>query len=88
YATLIPAEKSAEYFGFYNMIGKFSAIIGPGFMGGVGLAVRSMGYSSNTASRISITAVSLFFLAGGVLLFFVNQEKGRQELRYLSTRSA
>lgn len=88
YATLIPAEKSAEYFGFYNMIGKFSAIIGPGFMGGVGLAVRSMGYSSNTASRISITAVSLFFLAGGVLLFFVNQERGRQELRYLSTRSA
>jgi len=88
YATLIPAEKSAEYFGFYNMIGKFSAIIGPGFMGGVGLAVRSMGYSSNTASRISITAVSLFFLAGGVLLFFVNQEKGRQELRCLSTRSA
>ncbi len=84
YAKIIPAEKSAEYFGFYNMIGKFSAIIGPGFMGGVGLAARSMGYSSNMASRISITAVSLFFLAGGVLLFFVNQEKGKQELTYVS----
>lgn len=29
YARLIPAEKSAEYFGFYNMLGKFSAIMGP-----------------------------------------------------------
>lgn len=84
YAKIIPAEKSAEYFGFYNMMGKFSAIIGPGFMGGVGLAVRSMGYSSNMASRISITAVSFFFLAGGILLLFVNQEKGRQELQNIS----
>ena len=84
YAKIIPAEKSAEYFGFYNMMGKFSAIIGPGFMGGVGLAVRSMGYSSDMASRISITAVSFFFLAGGILLFFVNQEKGRQELQNIS----
>ncbi len=84
YAKIIPVKKSAEYFGFYNMVGKFSAIIGPVFMGGVGLWVRSMGYSSNLASRISITSVAVFFLAGGILLFFVHQEKGRQELRYLS----
>lgn len=88
YARIIPSEKSAEYFGFYNMIGKFSTIIGPGFMGCVGLLIKSMGYSSNTASRISITAVSLFFLAGGVLLFFVNQERGRQELQYISDPKA
>jgi len=81
YARIIPSEKSAEYFGFYNMIGKFSTIIGPGFMGCVGLLIKSMGYSSNTASRISITAVSLFFVAGGILLFFVNQEKARRELK-------
>jgi MFS transporter, UMF1 family len=88
YARIIPAEKSAEYFGFYNMIGKFSTIIGPGFMGGVGLLIKSMGYSSNAASRISITAVSLFFVAGGILLFFVNQERGRQELHYVSAPKA
>lgn len=84
YASMIPPEKSAEYFGFYNMIGKFSTIIGPGFMGAVGLAIRAMGYSSDTASRISITAVSLFFVAGGVLFFFVSREKGKQELARLS----
>jgi len=77
YARIIPAEKSAEFFGFYNMIGKFSAIIGPALMASVGLAARSVGYSSNLASRISITAVSVFFLSGGILLFFVRPEKGQ-----------
>jgi len=84
YARIIPAEKSAEFFGFYNMIGKFSAIIGPGLMAGVGLAARSMGYPSHLASRISITAVSLFFLAGGVLLFFVRPKHSPQELNDVS----
>ena len=87
YAKIIPVEKSAEYFGFYNMIGKFSTVIGPVFMGGVGLLMRQAGYSSNIASRISIVSVSLFFLAGGILLFFVNQERGKQELKYLSRGS-
>lgn len=29
FAQLIPAEKSGEYFGFFNLLGKFAAIIGP-----------------------------------------------------------
>jgi UMF1 family MFS transporter len=73
FARIIPHDKSAEYFGFYNMIGKFAVVIGPVFMGGVGLMVRHMGYSSNMASRISITSISVFFIVGGVLLFFVNE---------------
>jgi UMF1 family MFS transporter len=87
YARIIPPEKSAEYFGFYNMIGKFATVLGPVFMGGTGLLVRSMGYSSNTASRVSITSLSLFFIIGGVLLYFVNEEKGREEAKYLSRKT-
>ncbi|MBW2204180.1 MAG: MFS transporter, partial [Deltaproteobacteria bacterium] len=87
FARIIPIDKSAEYFGFYNMIGKFAAVIGPVFMGGVGLMVRHMGYSSNMASRISITSLSLFFIVGGFLLFFVNEEKGKEDLKYLSEGS-
>ncbi len=84
FAKLIPVVKSAEYFGFYNMVGKFSAIIGPVFMGGVGLFIKSLGYNSQTASRISISSVALFFIAGGALLYFVNEESGKRELAYLS----
>ncbi len=29
FAQLIPAEKSGEYFGFFNLLGKFASIIGP-----------------------------------------------------------
>lgn len=84
YARMIPSDKSAEYFGFYNMVGKFAAIIGPSLMGGVGLWMRSMGHSSDFASRAGIAAVALLFLAGGTLLSFVNEEKGKREAQYLT----
>ena len=87
YAKIIPVDKSAEYFGFYNMLGKFAAVLGPALMAGAGLFVKSMGYSSNTASRVGIASVSLFFIAGGILLFFVNMEKGKEEAEYLSQDS-
>ncbi|MBW2560608.1 MAG: MFS transporter, partial [Deltaproteobacteria bacterium] len=49
FAKMIPADKSAEYFGFYNLIGKFSVVAGPIFMGVTALLVRSMGYPSAIA---------------------------------------
>lgn len=78
YAKIIPVEKSGEYFGFYNMMGKFSAVLGPLLMGMVGLLIRSMGYSSNVASRGSITSIALLFVAGGVLLYMVREEKWQE----------
>ena len=36
YSRLIPKDKPAEYYGFYNMLGKFAAIMGPALMGVVG----------------------------------------------------
>jgi UMF1 family MFS transporter len=87
YAKIIPVEKSAEYFGFYNMIGKFATVLGPAFMGGVGLLVKAMGHSSNIASRVSISSISLFFMIGGLLLYFVNETRGKEEATYLSKRT-
>lgn len=83
YARIIPANKSAEYFGFYNMLGKFAAVLGPVVMAGVGLMVRSAGYSSDIASRASISSISIFFIAGGILFYFVDEKKGREELKFL-----
>ena len=74
YARLIPADKSAEFFGFYNMLGKFAVVIGPLLMGGVGLAARRVGASSDTASRVSIGSIVILFAVGAVLLC-----KGRPE---------
>lgn len=77
YALLIPPEKSAEYFGFYNMLGKFAAVLGPAIMGGVGLFAHNIGFSSDIASRLSISAIAILFIIGGFLLYKVDDQKAR-----------
>lgn len=84
FARLIPADKSAEFFGFYNMIGKFAAIVGPVLVGGAGLWARSLGLGGDIASRVGILSVCLLFLAGGALLLRVDEAQGRREARYLA----
>ncbi len=84
YARIIPTDKSAEYFGFYNMIGKFSIVLGPVLIGSVALMAQSMGYEGHIASRIGISSVSVLFITGGILFYFVDEEKGKREAAYLS----
>lgn len=90
YARFIPHSQSAEFFGFYNMLGKFAAIMGPALMGLTGLAVKrlllpesptleQLKQTSLLATRTSIIAVLVLFLIGAVLLYFVDEEKGRAE---------
>lgn len=59
FARLIPPEKGGEYFGFYNMLGKFAAVIGPSLMGVTALL---------TDTRTSILSLLLLFGGGGWLL--------------------
>jgi UMF1 family MFS transporter len=69
YARMIPPERSAEFFGFYNMLGKFAAIIGPVMIGWVGLI------SGNP--RIGILSLLALFIAGGVILTKVDMPASR-----------
>jgi len=75
YARIIPPDKSAEFFGFYNMMGKFAAVLGPIMMGTVGLLSGS--------PRIGILSVGLLFVLGAALLLFVDEEEGRRVAREL-----
>jgi UMF1 family MFS transporter len=63
YGRLVPEGKSAEYFGFYNMVGKFGTVIGPALMGALALVSGS--------TRVSILALLMLFVGGGVLLWRV-----------------
>jgi MFS transporter, UMF1 family len=66
YGRLVPDGKSAEYFGFYNMVGKFGTVLGPALMGAVALMANS--------TRVSILALLLLFVSGGVLLWRVRSD--------------
>ena len=60
FGKLIPAEKSAEFFGFYNVFGKFAAITGPFLMGIVGRITGE--------TRWGVLSILLLFILGGLLL--------------------
>ena len=68
YASMAPASKSAEFFGFYNVSSKFAGIIGPTLFGVVGQLTGT--------SRISIISIIIFFLAGAGILAKVNHAQG------------
>ncbi|MES9879690.1 MAG: MFS transporter, partial [Sedimenticola sp.] len=71
YARLIPADKAGEFFGFYNMLGKFAAVVGPMLMGGVSLLSGS--------PRLSILSVALLFIAGLLVLLQVDEAEGQRQ---------
>jgi len=59
FARLIPNEKHSEYFGIYNMLGKFAALLGPIIVGLVTFLTDD--------SRLGILSISIFFIFGIIL---------------------
>ena len=68
YARIIPAGQAGEFFGFYNMLGKFAAVLGPVLIGVAGALSGS--------PRLAILAILVLFIAGALLLSLV-QERDR-----------
>jgi UMF1 family MFS transporter len=69
YSSMIPAEASAEFFGFYTVFSKFSSIWGTFFFGAATLAQGS--------ARPAILGTAGFFIVGLTLLAFVNERKAQ-----------
>jgi UMF1 family MFS transporter len=91
FARFIPLASSAEFYGFYNMLGKFAAIMGPALMGITGLLVKRMALPAAPtaeqihttgllATRVSIISVLVLFIVGVFLLYFVDEDQGKSEL--------
>lgn len=71
YARLIPANQAGQFFGFYNMLGKFAAVLGP-------LAVGYTAAAFPENQRLSILALLPFFAIGGALLWKVDEPLSSQ----------
>ena len=65
FARLIPSNKHSEYFGIYNMLGKFAALLGP-------LLVGLITFLTNDP-RIGMLSISIFFILG--IILFVHSKK-------------
>ncbi|MFO7768689.1 MAG: MFS transporter [bacterium] len=72
-AELTPEHKEAEFYGFYGLCGKFSAVLGPLVFGTVSTATGD--------ERWAVLSVTLFFLAGWGMLRRVDMTEGREAIR-------
>jgi UMF1 family MFS transporter len=73
FASLIPRDKSGEFFGFFGTFEKFAGIFGPWVFARINVLTGS--------SRGSIIAIIGFFVVGGLLLAFVDVEEGQRLAR-------
>ncbi len=71
YGAMIPEQASAEFYGFYSVFSKFSAIWGPTTFGVIKQITGS--------ARLAIISLMVFFIVGLILLAFVNEEKAKAE---------
>ena len=66
FSTLIPGNKAAEFFGFYNFIGKSSVFLGPFMVSGIALITGSPSYG--------ILSLLILFIPGLILLWIVPEK--------------
>ena len=71
FARFIPKAHSAEFFGFYSVQARFSTLLGPIVYGTVLWVTGSI--------RFAILCLLSFFIAGGLLLWFVNEKLGSEQ---------
>jgi UMF1 family MFS transporter len=70
FGSMVPAGRTAEFFGFYSTSGKLAGVAGPLVFGLVGQATGT--------SRLGILSLVIFFVVGGLLLSRVDVAAGRR----------
>jgi UMF1 family MFS transporter len=73
FASLVPRQRSGEFFGFFSVTEKVAGILGPAlFAVAIGLA---------GSSRAAVLSVIAFFVVGALLLLRVDVEAGQRAAR-------
>ena len=69
-ALFTPPKNASEFFGFLGVAGKALAFLGPLLFGAITAATGSQ--------RPAIFAIAAFFIVGGAVLWFVDEQKGKE----------
>jgi UMF1 family MFS transporter len=80
FSTLIPRQKSSEFFAFFSVFEKFAGIFGPAIFGVMAMATGS--------SRNAILSLIVFFVVGGALLAKVDVAAGQRAAREAEAAAA
>ena len=80
YGRLIPADRASEFFGFYNMMGKFASVLGPFLMAATAAITGN--------SRSAILSVAILFVGGAIMLAFATRSTRVARGRRTGTRLA
>jgi UMF1 family MFS transporter len=73
FASLIPRQQSAEFFGFFAVVEKFAGIFGP--------AIFAQVIALTGSSRGAILSVTAFFIVGSAILYLVDVDQGQRQAR-------
>jgi UMF1 family MFS transporter len=73
FASMIPRQKSSEFFAFFGVFERYAGILGP--------AIFAWVVQRSGTSRNAILSVIVFFIVGAVILAFVDVEEGRRVIR-------
>ena len=66
FGRLVPQGKAGEFYGFYNMMGKAAAVLGPTLTGSIALLTGD--------SRLAIVSIAILFVIGALFLTRVRIE--------------
>jgi len=75
-SQLTPPERQAEFFGFYTLTGRLSAIVGPILYGWIAHKTGNL--------RWSVLSLIVFFIVGWILLQSVSLSRGIKQARELN----
>lgn len=70
FASIIPTDKTSEFFGFFAVAEKFAGVAGTAIFTGL--------ITLTGSGRLAVLAIVVFFLVGGGLLLSVDVEAGRR----------
>ena len=73
FASMIPRQKSSEFFAFFGVFERYAGILGP--------AIFAWVVERSGTSRNAILSVLAFFIVGALVLAFVDVDEGRRVIR-------
>lgn len=80
FGKLVPPERSNEYFGFYDVFGKFAAVVGP--------LLYAFGYMLTDRASVGILSLLLLFGGGAILLITGRKHLAETERRVREERAS